>query len=200
MNYNIRFARLKEFEKNRWLPVKKTDPASAMNALSALKLAARLIGDSFSHRIDVIRYKSNKIEWSHAKNCFPPSELSVLTVDYGSAFSLNLPECGQREKIQRENTIHNLSAEWCFNEILENGEIRRKMQVFHFISRTKNYRGFFNYCESFMRSFISENYEFAKINEEKVLIVLDNCTRKGLEFILILKYSSFSHPLQRSEE
>ena len=97
-----------------------------MNALSALQLAARLIDDAVAHRIDVIRYKSNKIAWSHEKNCFPPPELSVLTVDYGSAFSLNLPECGQREKIQRQNVIQNLSAEWCF-EASENGEIKRNM-------------------------------------------------------------------------
>ena len=72
-----------------------------MNALDALKLAARLIDEAVAHRYDVQRNKSNKIEWSFEQKCFPPPGLSLLTVDYGSAFSLNLPECGQREKIQR---------------------------------------------------------------------------------------------------
>ena len=154
-----------------------------MNALSALMLAARQIDEAVAHRLDVIRYKSNKIEWSHEKNCFPPSQLSVLSVDYGSAFSLTLPECGQREKIQRENVIQNLTAEWCFNEILKNGEIKRNMLCFHFISRNKNHRAFFNYIEDYMRKYINKNFKFSKINDQKVLIVLDNCSRKGCEFI-----------------
>jgi len=154
-----------------------------MNALSALQLAARLIDDAVAHRLDVIRYKSNKIEWSHEKNCFPPPELSVLSVDYGSAFSLNLPECGQREKIQRQNVIQNLSAEWCF-EASENGEIKRNMLCFHFISRNKNHRAFFNYIEDYMRKYIRKHYK-SKIDEQKVVIVLDNCSRKWCEIHIL---------------
>ena len=104
LTFDVRFARLKLFEKNRWLPVKKTDPASAMNALSAVKLAARLLDETTSHRFDVERYKSNKIEWSFEQKSYPPLGLSMLTVDYGSTFSLNLPECGQRQ-----------SCEFCLN-------------------------------------------------------------------------------------
>ena len=164
----------------------------------ALKLAVEMICDSLDHKHDVEKQKLAKIRWNFATDEYPPSGVSVLTIDHGSPVSLSLPEQGQREKLQKLNTLVNISCEWCFCSYDSNNVIiNRHMLVGHFISNKKHNRSFFYYVEHQMRQYIRQNFQQSRIDNEKTLIVVDNCSseQKNRFFFSSLKFASFDRQL-----
>ena len=191
---DVRFARLAQFGKDRWLPIKSSDPQSAMRSDQALKLAVQMIADSLDHKHDVEKQKLAKIKWNFKNEEYPPAGTSVLSMDHGSPVSLSLPEQGQREKLQKSNTIINLTCEWCFASYGSQDEIvSRHMVVGHFVSNIKHNRAFYYFAENKLREYIRQNYKDSRIDIDKTLIVLDNCSgeQKNKFFLCSLKFASF---------
>ena len=193
LSYELRFARLVQYAKDRYLPVRECDPASKMQADRAFELAIQMISESLAHKLDVSKYQTSKITWSFETNVFPPPNVSILSMDHGSPVSLSLPMQGQREKLQKSNTLVNLTAEWTFS-CYENDEIKsRHMVVGHFISMVKHHRSFFFFAEDKLRKIIREKYPNSRIDEDKCCIVLDNCysEQKNKFFFCSLKFANF---------
>ena len=169
-----------------------------MRSDQALKLAAQMIADSLDHKHDVSKQKMAKIRWNFKTNEYPPSGVNVLTIDHGSPISLSLPEQGQREKLQKLNTIINISCEWCFASYSTSNEIiNRHMVVGHFIGNKKHHRSFFYYVENKMRQHIRQHFEQSRIDTEKTVVVLDNCSgeQKNRFFLASLKFASYDRQL-----
>ena len=165
-----------------------------MRSDQALALAVQMIADSLNHKLDVQKQKSAKIKWSFEEEQYPPSGISLLTMDHGSPVSLITPDQGQRERLQKSNNIVNLSVEWCFNSYdIDNAIINRHMLVGHFVSNFKHHRAFFYFAENKMRDYILENYPDSKINSDKTCIILDNCSgeQKNRHYLCSLKFASY---------
>ena len=199
LDYQIRFSRLVNFgESNeRWLPIDGTSKESQLPVMDAISLAVEHIENSLPHLYDLKSYQTNKIIWSFSKKIFPPAKVSVFTVDHGSPFSLDIPEMGQSAKLSKENNFYNCSAEWCFFGYDENGISDQFMAVFHVISSVKDTRSFFYFIENAARSIIRQNYPTAKIDEDRVIIVLDNASseQKNKFFASSLKAAKYPRAL-----
>ena len=199
MDYKIRFSRLVNFGKSndRWLPIDNNSEESQLHVLDAINLAVDHIESSLPHLFDLNSYKENKIVWSFKKQIFPPERVSVLTVDFGSPISLDIPEMGQSAKLSKENMFYNCSAEWTFNGYNSNGISERFMAVFHILSTVKDTRSFFYFLENAARSIIRKKYPTAQIDVDRVAIVLDNASsdQKNKFFASSLKAAKYPRAL-----
>ena len=104
----VPFPRLKQIQKDKYIPLRARDTDSRMNVKEAIDEAIRLIKISMEHVNDVKQYRAHKPKWSIPKNITLHQNVTRVEADFGTPLTIRSPFMAQNEFLSSENNFVNL--------------------------------------------------------------------------------------------